>query len=59
MKLVNNPATGVMAGTLYMARQIEGNLALTLEQTAEPSVGLDAGTVDFSHVESTTQQITP
>ncbi|HJR32752.1 MAG TPA: hypothetical protein VJ889_28850 [Pseudomonas sp.] len=71
LKLVQNPATGVMAGTLYMARQIEGSLApaveqsveQTAEQTAEPSVepsvSLGAGTVDWSHAGSTTQQINP
>jgi hypothetical protein len=55
LKLVDNPATGVMAGTLYMARQIEGSLA----ETVEPSVGLDAGAVDWSHAGSTTPQINP
>jgi hypothetical protein len=59
LKLVDNPATGVMAGTLYMARQIEGSLAPTIEQPVEPSVGLGAGSVDWSHADSTTQQITP
>jgi len=39
MKLVQNPTTGVMAGTLYMAAQIEGNLA----QSAEPPVGSGVG----------------
>lgn len=54
-KLVENPATGVMAGTLYIARQIEGSL----EEIVEPSVGLGAGTVEWSHAASTTQQINP
>lgn len=38
-KLLQNPTTGVMAGTLYMASQIEGSLA----QSAQPSVGTDPG----------------
>ena len=59
LKLVDNPATGVMAGTLYMARQIEGSLAETVEPSVEPSVSLGAGTVDWSHAGSTTQQINP
>jgi hypothetical protein len=54
-KLVQNPTTGVMAGTLYMAAQIEGNLA----QSAEPSVGSDGGSVDWSPTQSTNQQINP
>lgn len=54
-KLLQNPTTGVMAGTLYMASQIEGNLA----QSAEPSVGPDAGSVDWSPTQSTSQQINP
>ncbi|WP_454845692.1 hypothetical protein [Pseudomonas farris] len=67
VKLVNNPATGVMAGTLYMARQIEGSLVATIEQPVEqsveqpvePSVDQNAGSVDWSHADSTTQRITP
>ena len=55
VKLVQNPTTGVMAGTLYMAAQIEGNLA----QSAEPPVGSGVGSVDWSPTESTTQQINP
>jgi hypothetical protein len=54
-KLVQNPTTGVMAGTLYMAGQIEGNLAAS----AQPPVGLDAGNVELSPSQSTNQQITP
>ncbi|WPN49487.1 hypothetical protein [Pseudomonas sp. P8_241] len=54
-KLVQNPTSGVMAGTLYMAGQIEGNLAVT----DQPPVGLSAGAVDWSPVPSTTQQNTP
>jgi hypothetical protein len=54
-KLVQNPTTGVMAGTLYMAAQIEGNLA----QSAVPSVGSDGGSVDWSQTQSTNQQISP
>ena len=75
VKLVDNPATGVMAGTLYMARQIEGSLAANIEQPVEqpveqsverrveqpvePSVDQNAGSVDFSHVDSTTHRINP
>ncbi|GID04277.1 hypothetical protein [Pseudomonas sp. 008] len=63
LKLVQNPTTGVMAGTLYMAGQIEGGLAQPaaqpVAQPVEPSVGLGAGTVDWSHAGSTTQQINP
>jgi len=54
-KLVQNPTSGVMAGTLYMAGQIEGNL----RGNAEPSVGLSAGTVEWSAPQSTIQQNTP
>ena len=55
VKLVQNPTTGVMAGTLYMAAKIEGNLA----QSAEPPVGSGVGSVDWSPTESTNQQINP
>jgi hypothetical protein len=55
LKLVHNPTTGVMAGTLYVAGQIEGNLA---DHTAPP-VGLSAGTVDLTPAQPTTQQNTP
>ncbi|MNG40916.1 hypothetical protein D3C84_1297590 [compost metagenome] len=54
-KLLQNPTTGVMASTLYMASQIEGNLA----QSAQPSVGPDAGSVDWSPTQSTNQQLNP
>jgi hypothetical protein len=54
MKLVQNPTSGVMAGTLYMAGQIEGNLA----ERSEPPVGLSAGTVDLSEPASTNSQLT-
>ena len=55
VKLVQNPTTGVMAGTLYMAAQIEGSLA----QSAQPPVGSSVGSVDWSPTESTTQQLNP
>ena len=55
IKLVQDPNTGVMAGTLYMAAQIEGSLA----QSAQPSVGSSVGSVDWSPTESTNQQINP
>jgi hypothetical protein len=54
-KLVQNPTTGVMAGTLYMAGQIEGNLA----GSAEPPVGLEAGHVEWQPSQSTNQRINP
>jgi len=54
-KMVQSPTSGVMAGTLYMAGQIEGNLA----QSAQPPVGVSVGTVDWSPTESTNQQINP
>ena len=55
MKLVQNPNSGVMAGALYLAGQVEGNLAGSLE----PSVGLDEGTVEWRPDPSTTRQISP
>jgi len=55
IKLVQNPTTGVMAGTLYMAGQIEGNLG----GGAQPPVGLSAGTVDWTPAQTTTRQNTP
>ncbi|WP_248915158.1 hypothetical protein [Pseudomonas moorei] len=55
IKLVQDPNTGVMAGTLYMAAQIEGSLA----QSAEPPVGIGVGTVDWSPTDSTNQQLNP
>ena len=56
LKLVQNPTTGVMAGTLYMAAQIEGNLAGSAEV---PSVSSGSGSVDWGPTESTNQQIDP
>ncbi|MGE8190056.1 hypothetical protein [Pseudomonas sp. NPDC086278] len=56
VKLVQNPTTGVMAGTLYLAAQIEGNLAGSAEA---PSVGSDGGAVDWSPPESTNKQFDP
>jgi hypothetical protein len=54
-KLLQNPTSGVMAGTLYMAAQIEGSLG----DSAQPSVGLSAGAVDWSPAPATNQQNTP
>jgi hypothetical protein len=54
MKLVQNPTSGVMAGTLYMAGQIEGNLT----DRNEPPVGLSAGTVDWNEPATTNSQLT-
>ena len=56
IKLVQNPTTGVMAGTLYMAGQIEGNLAGSAEI---PSVSSGGGAVDWSPPEPTNPQIDP
>jgi len=56
LKLVQNPTTGVMAGTLYMAGQIEGNLAAS---AAPPSVGSPDGDVDWNPTQSTSQQTDP
>jgi len=56
VKLVQNPTTGVMAGTLYMAAQIEGNLASSAEV---PSVSSGSGAVDWTATQSTNQQIDP
>jgi hypothetical protein len=56
LKLVQNPTTGVMAGTFYMAAQIEGNLAGSAEV---PSVSSGGGSVDWAPTESTNQQIAP
>jgi hypothetical protein len=55
MQLVKNPTTGVMAGTLYIAGQVEGNLAAS----AEPPVGQDPATVEWTPSQSTNQQIDP
>lgn len=55
LKMVQSPTSGVMAGTLYMAGQIEGSLA----QSAQPAVGSSVGSVDWSPTESTNQQTTP
>ncbi|WP_085704180.1 hypothetical protein [Pseudomonas sp. B15(2017)] len=55
LKLVQDPNTGVMAGTLHMAAQVEGNL----RGRDEPSVGLGVHRVEWRPPESTTQQIEP
>ncbi|VVO33096.1 hypothetical protein PS718_05143 [Pseudomonas fluorescens] len=55
LKLVQNPTTGVMAGTLHMAGQVERNLGAG----EEPSVGFGANRVEWHPPESTTQQIEP
>lgn len=55
LKLVQNPTTGVMAGTLHMAARVEGNLG----GRDEPSVGLGVNRVEWRPPESTTQQIEP
>ncbi|MET0849304.1 MAG: hypothetical protein ABWY46_24265 [Pseudomonas sp.] len=55
-KLLQNPTTGVMAGTLYMAAQIEGSLAGSADV---PSVSTSNGAVDWSPMETTSQQTVP
>jgi hypothetical protein len=55
LKLVQNPTTGVMAGTLHMAGQIERNLGAS----DAPSVGLGANRVEWQPPQSTNQQIEP
>lgn len=56
LKLVQNPTTGVMAGTLYMAAQVEGSLAGSADV---PSVSSGNGAVDWSPPETTIQQLDP
>ncbi|CAI8895225.1 Lipoprotein [Pseudomonas sp. IT-P44] len=56
IKMVQNPTSGVMAGTLYMAGQIEGNLAGSADV---PSVSSGSGAVDWSPSEPTKPQIDP
>lgn len=56
LKLVQNPTTGVMAGTLYMAAQVEGSLAGSAEV---PSVSSGSGAVDWSPPETTNPQLDP
>jgi hypothetical protein len=53
MKLVQNPTTGVMAGTLHMAGQVERNLG----GGDEPSVGFGVNPVEWQPPQSTNQQI--
>ncbi|WP_339465630.1 MULTISPECIES: hypothetical protein [unclassified Pseudomonas] len=55
LKLVQNPTTGVMAGTLHMAGQIERNLGAG----EEPLVGFGANRVEWQPPPSTNQQIEP
>jgi len=56
IKLVQNPTTGVMAGTLYMAGQIEGHLA---GSAGVPSVSSGSAAVDWRPPEPTNPQIDP
>ena len=55
LKLVQNPTTGVMAGTLHMAGQVERNLGAR----EEPSVGMGVNRVEWQPPDSTTQQLEP
>lgn len=54
-KLLQNPTTGVMAGTLHIAGQVEGSLG----GAEQPSVGLGVNRVEWQPPQSTTQQIQP
>nr|WP_242489556.1 hypothetical protein [Pseudomonas sp. TH06] len=55
LKLVQNPTTGVMAGTLHIAGQVERNLG----EGEEPSVGLGVNRVEWQPPQSTNQQNEP
>jgi hypothetical protein len=55
LELVKNPTTGVMAGTLHMAAQIEGNLA----RSGEPSVGSNGNIVESGLPEATNLYMGP
>ena len=55
LKLVQNPTTGVMAGTLHIAGQVERNLG----EGEEPSVGLGVNRVEWQPPQSTIQQNEP
>jgi len=54
-KLLQNPTTGVMAGTLHIAGQVEGSLG----GGQQPSVGLGVNRVEWQPQQSTTRQIEP
>ena len=54
-KLVQNPTTGVMAGTLYLAGNVEGHLA----SSVEPPVGSGLAPVDWTPSGTTTPQMAP
>ncbi|MGG2019173.1 hypothetical protein AB1J88_03940 [Pseudomonas sp. S8] len=54
-KLLQNPTTGVMAGTLHIAGQVEGSLG----GGEQPSVGQGLNRVEWRPPESTNQQIEP
>ncbi|CAI8766100.1 Lipoprotein [Pseudomonas sp. IT-347P] len=55
LKLVQNPTTGVMAGTLHIAGQVERHLG----GGDEPSVGVRVNPVEWRPPQSTNQQIEP
>jgi hypothetical protein len=55
LKLVQNPTTGVMAGTLHMAGQVERSLG----RDEQPSVGSGVNPVEWQPPQSTNQQIEP
>ena len=54
-KLLHNPSTGVMAGTLYLAGQVESHLA----SSVEPPVGVGLDAVEWTPSGATTQQLHP
>ncbi|MBF6031992.1 hypothetical protein H8F23_01880 [Pseudomonas sp. P155] len=55
LKLLQNPTTGVMAGTLHVSGQVERNLG----GGDEPSVDLGVNSVEWQPPQSTNQQIEP
>ena len=55
LKLLQNPTTGVMAGTLHMAGHVEGSLGAR----EEPPLGLGADGVQWRPPQSPSQQIEP
>ncbi|TWD52828.1 hypothetical protein FBY12_1363 [Pseudomonas sp. SJZ131] len=55
-KLVQNPTTGVMAGTLYIAGQVEGSLGGRAEVS---SVSSNSGAVDWNPPQATSEQMSP
>lgn len=59
VKLVQNPTTGVMAGTLYLAGQIEGSLAIEYQSNKVRGEGLQSSNDDTSHAEPSLRRTAP